>query len=56
MGHAEELFEKIIEKGEAAIDEFIDTRETESLFLDFKRSANNGTGRKLDANDRKNSR
>lgn len=54
MGHAEELFEQIVEKGEAAIDEFIDNRETESLFLDFKRSANDGAGKKLDANDRKN--
>jgi hypothetical protein len=54
MGHAEEIFEQIIEKGEAAIDEFIDNRETESLFLDFKRSTNDGTGKKLETNDRKN--
>lgn len=54
MGRAEELFERIRKEGEVAIDEFIATRATEELFLDFKRSADNGMGRSLHDNDRRN--
>ena len=54
MNHAKVLFDQIIKKGESAIDGFIDDRESESLFLDFKRATNNGAGKKLDQNDRKN--
>lgn len=51
---AREIFENIIAKGELAIDAFISDRESESLFLDFKRSADNGSGKKLHVNDRAN--
>ena len=54
MNHSEVLFNQIIKKGESAIDGFIDDRESESLFLDFKRATNNGAGKKLDPHDRKN--
>jgi len=33
---------------------FIEDRAAESLFLDFKRSSNNGVGKKLSQNDRSN--
>ena len=52
MGRAEDIFERIKKEGEAAIDEFILTRKAEELFLDFKRSADNGSGLKLDNKDR----
>lgn len=54
MESAKDIFEKIIKDGEAAIDEFITTRKSEELFLDFKRSANNGSGTRLHQNDREN--
>jgi hypothetical protein len=54
MGRAEDIFEKIIKEGEAAIDEFILTRKSEELFLDFKRSADNGNEKILHQNDRDN--
>lgn len=54
MGRAEDLFEKIKEKGEEAIDELIFLKKSEELFLDFKRSADNGAGRVLHSSDRTN--
>jgi len=54
MERAEELFEKIKSEGKSAIKEFILTRKAEELFLDFKRSANNGDGESLDVHDRNN--
>jgi Putative DNA-binding domain len=54
MGRAEDLFERIRNEGESAIDFFIETQQSEELFLDFKRSADNGAGRKLHDNDRQN--
>lgn len=54
MGRAEDIFEKIIKNGEVAIDEFILTRKSEELFLDFKRSADNGFGKVIHQNDREN--
>jgi len=54
MGRAEDIFQRIIEHGEDEIDEFIHTRKSEELFLDFKRSADQGTGRRLHQNDRNN--
>ena len=54
MERAEELFEKIKSEGKSAIKEFILTRKAEELFLDFKRSADNGNGKLLHANDRNN--
>jgi hypothetical protein len=54
MGRAEDIFERISREGEAAIDEFILTRKSEELFLDFKRSADGGSGGRLHSNDRNN--
>lgn len=51
---AKEILENILKNGESAIEDFISDRETESLFLDFKRSADNGSGKKLHQNDRTN--
>jgi len=51
---AKEILENILKNGESAIDAFISDREAESLFLDFKRSADNGSGKKLYMNDRAN--
>src|SRR6266436_455080 len=54
MNRAEDLFEKLSSGGEIAIDELIATRKAEELFLDFKRSADNGTSRRLHDTDNKN--
>jgi hypothetical protein len=54
MERPEYIFEKLQREGENAIDEFITTRKSEELFLDFKRSADNGAGIVLHANDRNN--
>ena len=54
MGRAEELFEKILKKKEQAIEDFILNRKSEELFLDFKRSSDNGDSNKLSQNDRNN--
>lgn len=54
MGRAEDIFEKIIKDGEIAINEFILARKSEELFLDFKRSSDNDSGRMLHQNDREN--
>lgn len=53
MGRAEDIFDKICSEGETALDELILTRQSEELFLDFKRSADSG-GSKLHDDDRKN--
>jgi len=54
MDRAQEIFNRIVEKGEAAIDDFLQARTSEELFLDFKRSSDNGAGRLLSQNDRNN--
>ena len=54
MGRAEDIFEKIKKNGEDAINEFILSQKAEELFLDFKRSADEGAGSKLNDTDRKN--
>jgi Schlafen, AlbA_2 len=51
MGRAEEIFQKLMREGVAAIDEFILIRQSEELFLDFKRSANDGNGKRLHDRD-----
>jgi hypothetical protein len=51
MGRAEEIFQKLKREGEAAIDEFILIRQSEELFLDFKRSADDGKGKRLHDRD-----
>jgi hypothetical protein len=54
METAEAIFEEILRDGIDAIDEFIDGRLPESLFLDFKKSADQGRGRHLHESDRNN--
>jgi hypothetical protein len=54
MGRAEDLFARISNLGEAAIDGFIIERQSEELFLDFKRSSDNGAGTRLSDRDRDN--
>ena len=51
---AKELFDRLVSKGVSAIDEFISEAASEELFLDFKRSANNGEGSRIHVNDRNN--
>ena len=54
MDRAQELYKRLIANGENQIDEFIETRASEELFLDFKRSSDNGNALKLSPNDRSN--
>jgi hypothetical protein len=54
MGRAEDLTARISSGGEAAIDELILERQSEELFLDFKRSSDNGSGARLSDTDRGN--
>ncbi len=51
---AREIYENIKKEGLKAIDDYIVTRQPEELFLDFKRSGDNGAGRTLHQDDRKN--
>ena len=51
MNRANDLFDTLTTKGEAAIDELIATRKAEELFLDFKRSADDGAGARLHDRD-----
>jgi hypothetical protein len=54
MGRAEDLAMRIWSIGEAAIDGLIAERQSEELFVDFKRSSDNGTGARLSDADRGN--
>jgi len=54
-GRPQDIFERILGEGETAIDEFIDTRQSEEFFLDFKRPTDDGSGSKLHSGDRENS-
>jgi hypothetical protein len=54
MERAEELYERLKKQGNSCIDEFILTQKSEELFLDFKLSADNGNGKRLNENDRNN--
>src|SRR5215469_7521481 len=54
MGRAEDLFDRLKERGEAEIDQLIQDRHSEELFLDFKRSADGGSGRRFHDDDRRN--
>ncbi len=56
MGRAADIFKKLVSKGEQAIDEFIYDRQTEELFLDFKRANSDGNYNynSLHKDDRKN--
>jgi hypothetical protein len=54
MGRAEDLFDRLVSGGEAAIDDLIADRQSEELFLDFKRSSDDGGGPRLSQGDRGN--
>lgn len=49
---AQELLDRLVRGGEAALDELIADRASEELFLDFKGSPDNGSGTKLHYSDR----
>lgn len=51
MGRAEDLFARLVQNGEAEVEEFFNSRQSEELFLDFKRSADEGKGRSIHSND-----
>lgn len=54
MGRAEDIFNRMVLESDKAIDDFIAARESEDLFLDFKRSSDNGAGTRLSDGDRNN--
>lgn len=54
MSRALELFERLRNGGYPALDELIADREPESLFLDFKRSPQDGAAKLLSAEDNRN--
>jgi len=54
MSRAKDIFEKLRGQGLAALDDLIVDREPESLFLDFKRSPDDGSSRVLADEDSKN--
>lgn len=54
MERARELFDRAVANGEDAINEFIVTRSVEELFIDFKRSSDDGNSRRLTQTDRNN--
>jgi hypothetical protein len=51
MGRSEDIFARVSSHGEPAINEFLADRQSEELFLDFKRSADNGVGPRLNVSD-----
>ncbi len=54
MSRARELFDRLRQGGTTALDALIADREPESLFLDFKRSEDEGRGTTLAKSDNKN--
>ncbi len=54
MTRAQDLFDQLVTGGEAEVLFFINQSVTEELFLDYKRSADNGAGTTLHNNDRAN--
>jgi len=54
MERSRDIFERIIAQGRQSIEEFIIQRKSEELFLDFKRSSNDGNEPRLSDNDRNN--
>ncbi len=51
MGRATFIFNKIVDEGVKAIDEFIENAVSEELFLDFKQSSDRGKNTKLSQDD-----
>lgn len=54
MERCREIYDRIVQGGIDTINQFILDRESEELFLDFKRSSDNGKGNRLSTNDRNN--
>lgn len=54
MSRAEDLFDRLVKGGEAEVLSFIAQPVTEELFLDYKRSGDNGAGTVLHQRDRAN--
>ena len=54
MSRSEDIFERIVAQGETALDGFINDRQREELYLDFKQSADRGAGSRLHQTDRNN--
>jgi hypothetical protein len=54
MSRAADLFDQLTQGGVARVQEMIANSEAEELFLDFKRSADNGSGVRLNNHDRAN--
>ena len=54
MSRSEDIFERVVAQGETAIDGFINDRQSEELYLDFKQSTDRGAGAKLHQTDRNN--
>ncbi len=54
MSRAQHLYERLLAGGEPAIETLIADRAAEELFLDFRRSADDGEGERLHVNDRRN--
>lgn len=52
MGRAEDIFQRLKDRGRKTIDEMVQARANEELFLDFKRSSSNGQGTSFDPKDR----
>lgn len=53
MDRATELFTRLLEGGEGRVAEMIANAESEELFLDYKRSADNGAGARLAPEDKR---
>lgn len=54
QGRAKDIYENLKSKGLEVIEQYFVNRQSEELFLDFKRSADNGEGKRLHDHDRKN--
>ena len=54
MERSRDIYERIVAQGKQSIEDFIIQRKSEELFLDFKRSSNNGIDQRLSDNDRNN--
>lgn len=54
MERSRDIYERIIAQGRQSIEDFIIQRKSEELFLDFKRSSNDGNDLRLSDNDRNN--
>lgn len=54
MSRCQDIYDQIVQLGYPAIKQFVEDREFENLFLDFKRSSDGGHGNRLSQPDRQN--